>query len=110
MFFETQPGPVGAAGGYDGREGGLSDTARFAAFGSSYRFRVIQIHRVIVHRGQAPTGSALYLAKPGPVGAAGGYDGREGGLSDTPRFAAFGSSCRFGVHHLCNSFTNSGVT
>jgi len=32
----------------------------------------------------APTGSAFFQAEHGSVGAIGGYDGREGGVSDEP--------------------------
>jgi len=35
---------------------------------------------------------AVYLAHRDSVGVVGGYDGDEGGLPDTPQFAACGSS------------------
>jgi len=46
------------------------------------------------HRGLALLVRSYRVIKAplGPVGVVGGYDGDEGGLPDTPRFAACGSS------------------
>jgi len=148
-FFQAQHGHVGAIGGYDGGEGGVSDeppslprgarellqvrrffrrntvlyeqsevttvakavyqtnrprslallvsSYRCGVFSGATRFcrsnrRLRRSRRRYIRRtaiaasrcSSAPTGSAVFQAQHGPVGAIGGYDGREGGVWDKP--------------------------
>ena len=102
--FQAQHGPVGAIGGYDGREGGVWDKPpsqprvarqllQVRRFSGATRFcrsnrRLRRSRRRCIKRtaiaasrcSSAPTGSAFLQAQHGPVGAIGGYDGREGGV------------------------------
>ena len=106
--FQAQHGPVGAIGGYDGREGGVSNEPpsqprvarqllQVRRFSGATRFcgsnrRLRRSRRRCMRRtaiaasrcSSAPTGSAFFQAEHGSVGAIGGYDGREGGVSDEP--------------------------